>query len=120
YVGDQIVAEAELLLGVVPDETAIHPTALVHGSAEIGRGTSIGPHVSIGKQVKIGANCHIGASTTIDGWTEIGDDTEIYPFASIGQPPQDLKFKGEETRLTIGRRNIFREFVTVHRGTKGG
>jgi UDP-N-acetylglucosamine acyltransferase len=120
YVGDQIVAEAELLLGVVPDRTAIHPTALVHASAEIGEGTSIGPHVSIGKHVKIGANCRIGASTIIDGWTEIGDDTEIYPFASIGLPPQDLKFKGEETRLVIGRRNIIREFVTLHRGTKGG
>ena len=56
----------------------------------------------------------------IDGWTEIGDDNEIFPFASIGQIPQDLKFRGEKTRLVIGRRNIFREFVTIHRGTRGG
>ena len=56
----------------------------------------------------------------IDGWTEIGDGTEIYPFASIGLVPQDLKFQGEETRLVIGKRNIFREFVTIHRGTRGG
>ena len=56
----------------------------------------------------------------MDGWTEIGEGTEIYPFASIGLVPQDLKFRGEETRLVIGRRNIFREFVTIHRGTAGG
>jgi UDP-N-acetylglucosamine acyltransferase len=56
----------------------------------------------------------------IDGWTEIGDGTEVYPFASMGLVPQDLKFQGEETRLVIGKHNIFREFVTIHRGTRGG
>ena len=120
YVGDQVVAEAELLLGLVPDRTAIDPSAIVHPRARIGDGTTIGPHATIGAHVRIGANCRIGASAVIDGWTEIGDECEIYPFASIGQVPQDLKFRGEETRLTIGRRNIFREFVTVHRGTQGG
>ena len=65
-------------------------------------------------------NCSIGASAVVDGWTEIGDGTQIYPFASIGLIPQDLKFRGEETRLVIGKRNIFREFVTIHRGTRGG
>ncbi|MCC7273472.1 MAG: acyl-ACP--UDP-N-acetylglucosamine O-acyltransferase [Alphaproteobacteria bacterium] len=120
YVGDQVVAEAELLLGVIADRTHIDPRAVVHPAARIGRGTSVGPHASIGPKVTIGENCRIGASTVIDGWTEIGDDTQIYPFASIGLVPQDLKFRGEETRLTIGRRNIFREFVTIHRGTQGG
>jgi UDP-N-acetylglucosamine acyltransferase len=120
YVGDQLVAEAELLLGLIPDRTEIDPTALVHPRARIGEGTSIGPHVSIGPNVSIGANCRIGASAAIDGWTAIGDECEIYPFASVGQAPQDLKFRGEETRLVIGRRNIFREFVTIHRGTRGG
>ncbi len=120
YVGDQVVAEAELLLGLVPDRTEIDPSAIVHPRARIGEGTTIGPHATIGAHVRIGANCRIGASAVIDGWTEIGDECEIYPFASIGQVPQDLKFRGEETRLTIGRRNIFREFVTVHRGTQGG
>jgi UDP-N-acetylglucosamine acyltransferase len=120
YVGDQVVAEAELLLGLVPDRTVIDPSAIVHPRARIGDGTTIGPHATIGGHVRIGANCRIGASAVIDGWTEIGDECEIYPFASIGQVPQDLKFRGEETRLTIGRRNIFREFVTVHRGTQGG
>jgi UDP-N-acetylglucosamine acyltransferase len=70
--------------------------------------------------VRIGERCHIGASVVIDGWTEIGDDTQIYPMASIGLAPQDLKYRGERTRLTIGRRNIFREFVTINRGTQGG
>jgi UDP-N-acetylglucosamine acyltransferase len=92
----------------------------VHRSAQIGQGTVVGPHVSIGAHVKIAPNCRIGASSIVDGWTEIGEGTEIYPFASIGLVPQDLKFRGEKTRLVIGRRNIFREFVTVHRGTRGG
>ena len=120
FVGDQLVAEAVLLLGVVPDKTEIHPSAIVHPRAHVGQGTTIGPHATVGPHVRIGANCRIGASAVIDGWTEVGDGCEIYPFASIGQIPQDLKFRGEETRLTIGRRNIFREFVTVHRGTRGG
>ena len=120
YVGDQMVAEAELLLGLVGDDTRIDPTAIVAPGAVIGRGTTIGPHVVIGPEVRIGVNCRIGASSVIDGWTEIGADCEIYPFASIGQVPQDLKFRGERTRLVIGRRNIFREFVTIHRGTQGG
>ena len=120
YVGDQIVAEAELLLGLVPDRTEIDATAIVHPRAEIGEGTVIGPHATIGPRVRIGPNCRIGASSVIDGWTEIGEGTEIFPFASVGLIPQDLKFRGEETRLVIGRRNIFREFVTIHRGTHGG
>jgi UDP-N-acetylglucosamine acyltransferase len=119
-VGGQTVAEADLLLGYVPDETDIDPTAIVHSQARIGRGSRIGPHALIGPHVTIGENCRIGASAVVEGWTHIGDDTEIFPFASIGLIPQDLKFQGEETTLTIGRRNIFREFVTVHRGTRGG
>jgi UDP-N-acetylglucosamine acyltransferase len=120
FVDDQVVAECELVLGVVPDRTEIHPQALVHPSAEVGDGTRIGPFATIGPMVRIGRNCRIGASAVIEGDTEIGDDTEIFPFASIGQIPQDLKFQGESTRLVIGRRNVFREFVTIHRGTRGG
>jgi UDP-N-acetylglucosamine acyltransferase len=70
--------------------------------------------------VRIGRNCRIGASAVIEGPTEIGDDTQVYPFASIGLNPQDLKYRGEPTRLAIGRGNIFREFVTIHRGTEVG
>ena len=119
-VDDQVAAEAELLLGLVPDRTTIDPSAVVHPGAQIGPGTTIGPHAIVGEHVRIGANCTIGASVVIDGRTTLGDDCEIYPFASIGQVPQDLKYHGEETQLTIGTRNIFREFVTVHRGTAGG
>ena len=100
--------------------TRIHPTAVVHRSAHIGAGTIIGPYAVIGEHVRIGRRCRVGASAVVDGRTEIGDDTEIFPFASIGLIPQDLKFRGEQTRLTIGSRNIFREFVTIHRGTRGG
>jgi UDP-N-acetylglucosamine acyltransferase len=119
-VDDQVAAEAELLLGIVADQTTIDPSASVHRAARIGPGTTIGPHAIVGEHVRLGANCKIGASVVIDGRTTLGDDCEIYPFASIGQVPQDLKYHGEETELTIGRRNIFREFVTVHRGTAGG
>jgi UDP-N-acetylglucosamine acyltransferase len=120
YVGDQIVAEADLLLAVMPDGVRVHPSAVVMGGAELGAGTIVGPNAVIGPHVKLGQGCRVGASAVIDGFTEIGDETEIFPFASIGLIPQDLKFKGEETYLRIGRRNIFREFVTIHRGTRGG
>ena len=120
YVGDQVVAEADLLLALKPDGVRVHPTAVVMAGAEIGPGTVVDANAMVGGQVKLGRNCHVGASAVVDGWTDIGDGTEIFPFASIGQIPQDLKFKGEETRLVIGKRNIFREFVTIHRGTRGG
>jgi len=120
YVGDQPVAEADLLLAVEPGAAYVDPSAHVHPAARIGAGTTIGPHCTIGPEVVIGARCRIGASATIHGWTEIGDDTQIFPMASIGLAPQDLKYKGERTRLTIGRRNTFREFVTINRGTQGG
>ncbi len=120
FVGDQPVAEAELILAIDPGAAYVDPTAHVHAGARIGPGTTIGPHATIGRNVRIGARCRIGASAVIDGWTEIGDETQIYPMASIGLAPQDLKYKGEPTKLTIGRGNIFREFVTINRGTAGG
>ena len=120
YIGDQVVAEAVLLLAVMPDGVRIHPTAVVMKGAEIGDGTIVGPNAVIGEHVKLGRRCRIGASAVVDGFTVVGDETEIFPFASIGLIPQDLKFKGEETYLEIGSRNIFREFVTIHRGTRGG
>jgi UDP-N-acetylglucosamine acyltransferase len=120
YVGEQVVAEAELLLQLHPDATAIDPTAVVHPSATIGAGTTIGAYATIGPNVTVGAHCRIGASAVLEGWTEIGDGTQIYPFGSIGLEPQDKKYKGEPTRLVIGKENIFREFVTINRGTQGG
>lgn len=120
YVTDEVAAEAHLLLAVEMGAAHVDPTAKVHPAARIGEGTTIGPHAVIGGDAQVGKRCQIGASAVIDGWTEIGDDTQIYPMASIGLAPQDLKYQGERTRLTIGRGNIFREFVTINRGTLGG
>jgi len=120
FADDQPVAEADLLLAVELGAAYVDPTAIVHPAAHIGAGTTIGPYCTIGPEVVIGERCRIGASVVIDGWTEIGDDTRVYPMASIGLAPQDLKYKGERTRLIIGRENTFREFVTINRGTLGG
>jgi UDP-N-acetylglucosamine acyltransferase len=125
-VGGQVVAEADLVMAIEPGACRqargplIHPTAIVHPNARIGEGTVVGAYATIGERVSVGRDCRIGTSTIVDGSTEIGDHTEIYPFASIGLAPQDLKFKGEPTRLVIGEHNVFREFVTIHRGTAGG
>jgi UDP-N-acetylglucosamine acyltransferase len=119
-VDGQMVAEADLILAVEDDEVFIDPMARVHPKAVIGAGTVIGPNSVIGPNVVIGKRCRIGSSAVVDGHTTIGDESEIYPFASIGLPPQDLKYKGEPTTLEIGTRNIFRECVTIHRGTAGG
>jgi UDP-N-acetylglucosamine acyltransferase len=120
YVDDQVVAEAELLLAIDTTAAAIDPTAHVDPAAQVGEGTTIGPHAVIGPDVRIGKHCRIGSSVVIDGCTEIGDETQIFSMASIGLAPQDLKYRGEATALRIGRRNIFREFVTINRGTAGG
>ena len=120
FVGDSLVAEAQLLLGLADRDAQIDPTAIVAPGAELGAGTVVGPHAVVGKHVRVGRGCRIGASAVVDGWTEIGDETVIFPLASVGLIPQDLKFRGEQSRLVIGRRNVFREFVTIHRGTAGG
>ena len=119
-VGDHVVAEAELLVGLSLDEARIDGSARVAPEAQIGAGTVVGPNAVIGPHVRIGRECFVGASAIVDGWTEIGDGTQVFPFASIGLIPQDTKFKGERTTLVIGRRNVFREFVTIHRGTRQG
>jgi UDP-N-acetylglucosamine acyltransferase len=120
YVSDQVVAEADLLMAVVADQTTIDPTAVVSPGATIGEGTSVAQNAFIGPNVKIGRRCRIGASAVIDGWTEIGDDNELAPFVSIGLAPQHLKYGGQPTRVVIGNHNIIREFVTIHRGTEEG
>jgi len=125
-VAGEVVAECDLVMAVESARTTVdgapivHETAIVDPGARLGEGTVIGPFATIGPNVTIGRRCRVGASAVVDGTTEIGDDTEIYPFSSIGLAPQDLKFKGEPTRLVIGRHNVFREFVTIHRGTAGG
>jgi UDP-N-acetylglucosamine acyltransferase len=98
----------------------IHSTAVVSAGAQIGSGCQIGPFAVIGDEVILGEGVHIDGHCVIDGRTRIGAETHIFPFVSIGLPPQDLKFAGEATETEIGRRNRIREFVTIHRGTSGG
>ena len=98
----------------------IHPTAIVDPKAQIGSDCYIGPYVIIGEGVTLGDRVHLDSHCVVDGRTFIGDDTRIFPFVSIGLPPQDLKFKGETSGTEIGRRTVIREFATIHRGTSGG
>jgi UDP-N-acetylglucosamine acyltransferase len=98
----------------------IHSTAIISSRARIGSNVTVGPYSIIGERVTIHDDVEIAGHVVIEGPCEIGEGTQIYPFASIGQPPQDLKFRGEETRLVIGRRNVIRECVTMNRGTAGG
>ncbi|MGH9346576.1 MAG: acyl-ACP--UDP-N-acetylglucosamine O-acyltransferase [Vicinamibacterales bacterium] len=120
YVDDQLVAEMVLLLGIEAGAAWIDPAAHVHPAARLGEGTTVGPGAVVGPEVVVGRRCRIGSSVVIEGRTTIGDDSHIYAMASIGLAPQDLKYKGEPTRLTIGRGNTVREFATINRGTEGG
>jgi len=98
----------------------IHPTAIVDDKATLGAGVEVGPYCIIGPKVVLGDNVHLHSHVVIEGNTSIGEGCEIFPFASIGGKPQDLKFGGEETRLEIGARNRIREYVTMNPGTAGG
>ena len=99
---------------------AIDPRAIVSPQAEIAEGVTVGPYTVIEGEVKIGKGTWVGPHAVIKGPTTIGADNKIFQFASIGDAPQDLKYKGEPTRLEIGDRNVFREFTTMNRGTVGG
>ena len=99
---------------MIDKNTSIHPDAKISSSAKIGAYTVIGPKVEIGENVEIFSHVNIS------GDTKIGSGTKIFPFASIGTSPQDLKFKGEHTKLEIGNSNIIREYVTINPGTDGG
>lgn len=98
----------------------IHATAIIHPAARIGQEVRIGPYAVIGEHVVIGDRTTIGPHAVIEGRTHIGCDNQIFQFASVGAIPQDLKYRGEETTLRIGDRNIVREFVTLHLGTTEG
>ena len=104
----------------IQNSTQIHPSAVVSPRAQFGEGCQIGPYVVIGPDVVLGHEVIVDSHCVIDGRTRIGDQAHLYPFVSIGLPPQDLKFAGEETETQIGSRTRLREFVTVHRGTAGG
>ncbi len=102
-------------------EVFIHSTSTVHPKAQLRPGVWIGPQCVIGEKVSIGDNTRLEASVFIDGNTEIGEGCRFSPYSAIGTAPQDVGYREEETRTIIGSRNIFREFISVNRGTaKGG
>ena len=98
----------------------IHDTATIDPKAKISSNVKIGPYSVIGPNVEIGEGTIVHSHVNITGITKIGTNNNIYPFASIGNDPQDLKFKGEETKLEIGDGNKIREYVTINPGTQGG
>lgn len=98
----------------------IHPTAVIEDGAHISDGVRIGPYCVIGAQVRLGADVVLHSHVSITGDTQIGDGTQVYPFTSLGHPPQDLKYRGEKSRLVIGKNNTIREHVTMNPGTEGG
>lgn len=101
-------------------EAFVHPSAVVSEGARFGKNVKVGPFCVIGPDVVLADGVELKSHVVIAGDTEIGAETIIYPFASIGEVPQDLKFKGEKTRLVIGARNRIRENVTMNPGTEGG
>ncbi len=98
----------------------IHATAIIDPSAILAEGVEVGPYAIIGKHVTIGAGTSVGAHAVIGDWTVIGQNNRIFPQSSVGAPPQDLKYKGEECWTRIGDNNMVREFATIHRGTVTG
>ena len=99
---------------------SVHSTALVDSEARLGGNVSVGPYSVIGPEVEVGDETEIGAHVVLAGPLHIGRRNRIFPFAAIGQIPQDLKYRGEKSEIIIGDDNRIREFVTIHRGTKGG
>ena len=98
----------------------IHATSIIDKNAKISKTAKIGPYTIIGPNVEIGDGAEIHSHVNITGNTQIGAGTKIFPFASIGTQPQDLKYKGEKNSLVIGKNNIIREYVTINPGTQAG
>lgn len=100
--------------------TGLHPTAIVEDGARLGEDVRIGPYCIVGRGAHIGPRTELVSHVVVAGLTEIGADCRIYPFASLGQPPQHLKYAGEDVSLVIGERNVIREYVTMNAGTPQG
>lgn len=98
----------------------VHPTAIVDARAEIDGDVQIGPYCVIGAGVRIGKGCRVHSHAVITGRTTLGEGNVVFPFATIGDTPQDLKYKGEPSELLIGNRNTIREYVSLNPGTTGG
>ena len=101
-------------------DTTIHPSAIVEPGARVGEGARIGPFCLVGSDVEIGRGCELVSHVVVHGRTTVGPNTRIFPFASIGHQPQDLKYTGEPSTLTIGANCSLREGVTMNPGTQGG
>lgn len=101
-------------------QASVHPTAIVGSSARLGKGVKIGPYCIVGDNVVLHDNVELISHVSVDGHTEIGAGTRIFPFASVGHQPQDLKYHGEASRLVIGERCVIRESATINPGTEGG
>ncbi|MCZ8335047.1 MAG: acyl-ACP--UDP-N-acetylglucosamine O-acyltransferase [Rhodobacteraceae bacterium] len=101
-------------------EARIHPSAVVEAGAVIGAGCEVGPFSVIGPEVVLKDRVVVKSHAVVTGWTEVGEESVIFPFATVGEVPQDLKYKGEKTRLVIGRRCRIREAATLNVGTEGG
>ena len=99
---------------------SVHSTAIVAPGAKLHATAEVGPYAVIGPQVEIGAGTTVGPHAVIDGRTRLGERNKVFQFASVGAPPQDLKYAGEDSALEIGNENLIREFTTLHKGTKGG
>lgn len=99
---------------------SVHPTAVVAPGAELAEGVEIDPYAVIGPHVRIGRGTWVGPHGVIEGHTTIGERNRIFQFASVGAIPQDLKYRGERSRLVVGDENTIREFATLHIGTAGG
>lgn len=98
----------------------IHPTAVVSPGAELAENVRIEAFSIIGPRVTIGSGSVVGPHAVIEGWTTLGERNQVFPFATLGYPPQDLSYRGEKTQLVIGNDNIFRESTTINRGTQRG
>jgi UDP-N-acetylglucosamine acyltransferase len=104
----------------VSPEARIHPSAIVEPGARIAAGVTVGPFSIIGREVTLAQGVTVKSHAVVTGWTEIGEGSVIFPFATVGEVPQDLKFKGEHTRLIVGQRTRIREGATLNIGTEGG
>ena len=98
----------------------VHNSSVIDKKAKIGKNVKIGPFCFVGPKVQINNNVELISNVHIEGKTMVGEGTKIYPFSSVGTPPQDKKYKGEDNSLEIGKNNIIREYVTINPGTKGG
>jgi len=95
----------------------IHPTAIISGEVILGKDVEVGPYAILDGNIKLGDGCRVHSHSVIKGHVDVGMNNHIYQFCSIGEQPQDLSYKGEPTTVVIGDNNVFREYVSIHRGT---